>query len=166
MKNYKARLKPGLEKLSELSDKLNCSKSDLAHEIHCELLDIEDLLINPLQSVPKNRYIHMITSFCNHECDSHKAHSDIIVEFQQEVSPAALYIAIEAHIKSCEEEYNIRADMQEIEEWLNKQKALYKTAKHTDYGFIEDTGLTVADIKTDYGSIDFFMEFAINYEDK
>ena len=117
------------------------------------------------ETVPNNRFIKITTSCCDKNGTARNSQTDTI-DFDREIAAANLYVALESLIKSYNEKYQIRARLQELEDWLNAQKALYKTVKGSDFDTIEDTGLTIADIKTEYGSIDFFIEFGIFYPEE
>ena len=167
MQTYKEKIAPGIELLANVSLDLNSSDVDWAHELSHQLFEAEDLLLNPFQTVPAERYIHCTSSFCQPNGDSYKAHNDIIVEFTREITAAALYVKLQEYIRNYEPHYTPQVSLKVLEDWLNEQKALYKTAKHYDLpGCLEDTGLTIGDFKTNYGSIDFFIEYGITYEER
>ena len=165
MSIYKQKVARALDWLGKLTDTLNEYESDLAHEVRHELIEIEDLLINPFQTVPKQHFIHVTTSLCDHDGNSDKAYCDVIVEFEQEISAAYLYVALSKYVRDYREGYYLQVSLQQIETWLNEQKALFRTVSKFDTGFIEDSGITICDFKTDFGSIDCFMEYGIDVEE-
>ena len=165
MSVYKRKITPALKNLDFLDDKVIQLNSDLAHDVHCAIIDIEDLLVNPFQTVPAERFIHITTSFCDHDGSSDKAHDDDIY-IDREISAAALYIELDAHVKSYDPNYRLSVSIQDLEVWLMQQTALLRTVRGSDFGCVEESGLTVANFKTDYGSIDYFIEFGISFGDE
>ena len=162
MSRYRKKISRGLNKLSEISNRLNESDSNESHEICYELQEVENLLINPLQTIPTERYIQITTSFCDEGGSAYKSHDDEI-SFNREISPALLYTMLNNHIKNYNNEYRINSNIQELENWLNEQQGLLFTVNKYDCHLIEDTGLTVFDTKTEHGSIGVFIEYGINY---
>jgi len=166
MSNYQRKIAPGLELLITAIGRVNESNSDLAHEWVDDLSAAQDALENPFQTVPPQRYIHITTSFCDKDGSSYRSDDDDI-DVNREISAAMLYSLLNAHIKAYDPSYRIQVNIPDLEDWLNTQYALLRTVNRFDYDYptIEDKGLTVANIKTDYGSIDFFIEFGIIYGD-
>ena len=163
MQTYREKIAPGIEKLAHAALELNHSNVDWAHEISHQLFEAEDLLLNRFQTVPKERFIHITASLCDPEGSSDKAYCDVIIKFEREITAASLYILLDKYVTGYNKKYYLQVSLQQVEEWLNKQKSLYRTVHRTESGFIEDTGLTIADHKTSYGSIDFFMEYGISF---
>ena len=162
--NYRQKIKPGLKRLQQIMSELNESNNDLAHSIYYDLYEVEDLFLYPFQTVPKKRFIHVTSRMRDHKGNFHKSYYDIVAEFEREISAAKLYIALQIYVRHYKEGYYLQASLQTIEKWLNEQKALYKTVKEADSCLIEDTSLTIGNFKTDYGSIDFFIEYGIDFE--
>ena len=163
---YQQKIAPALKLLKEAIKRINESNSDIAHSYVDDLTIVQEVLENPFQTIPPERYIHITTSFCDPEGSSDKAHDDRI-NFHREITPAMLYSKLDEHVKSYNPNYYLQVNLHEIEEWINTQHTLLKTANRFDYDspIIEDEGLTIADFKTNYGSIDFFIEFGINFGD-
>ena len=131
------------------------------------------MIENPFRTVPPERYIQISTSFCQPDGNSDNAHDDTIY-FNREISAALLYTILKRHMSHYEKDshYEIQETKQKLtnpiqilEEWLEQQKALYKTTGPNEET-IEDTGLTIADYKTSFGSIDIFIEYGISYKEK
>ena len=76
------------------------------------------------------------------------------------------------HVKAYDSSYKLErrnpkwdqipTTISELEDWLNNQKALLRTVDKQE-PFIQEEGLTVADYPTEYGSIDFFIEYGVSY---
>ena len=162
---YQQKIAPARDKIYELSSRLNKSNSDYAHDIRYELLEIEELLLNPFQTVPTRHFVHVTTSLCDHDGNSDKAYCDVIVEFDREITAAYLYVALNNYVTDYREGYYLQISLQQLENWLNEQKPLFKSVKKGDSSFIEDTGITIGDFKTDFGSIDFFLEYGLDTEE-
>ena len=161
---YLRKIAPARNKLDELSTRLNQSNSDYAHEIYYELTEVEELLINPFQTVPKEHFVHVTTTLCDENGDSDKAYCDLITEFDREITAGHLYVKLKNYVEDYREGYYLQISLQQLEDWLNQQKPLFKTVKKGE-SFIEDSGITIGDFKTDFGSIDFFLEYGINNEE-
>ena len=161
MSNYQRKIAPGLTALQEITNRMNESNSDIVQDYRYDLMEAEELLNNPFQTIPAERFIHITTSFCDQEGNSDNADDDDI-RVDREISAAALYIALDAYVKYYNPEYKLQVSIQTLENWLNTQKALLRTTSK-NYEFIEDEGLTVADYDTDYGSLDVFIEFGVSY---
>ena len=162
---YLRKIDPARDKLVELSNRLNESNNDLAHNVRYELLEIDDLLLHPFQTVPKVHFVHVTTSICDPEGNAGTAYCDEIIEFEREISAAFLYVALSKYIFDYREGYHIQISLQQLEDWLNLQKAHFKSVKRGDSPFTDETGLTIGNFKTDYGSIDFFLEYGLDIED-
>ncbi|MXV76051.1 hypothetical protein F4Z99_17475 [Candidatus Poribacteria bacterium] len=161
MSNYQRKIAPGIALLSEAISRINQSNSDIAHAWVDDLSVAQNVLENPFQTVPKEHGIHITTSFCDPEGNSDNADDDDI-SFEREISAALLHTLLSHHVKYYNPEYKLQVSLQSLENWLNTQKALLRTTSK-DYEFIEDEGITVADYKTDDGSIDVFIEYYVNY---
>ena len=163
--NYRKKIFKGIDKLAHATLALGNSNVNWIDDIYHDLTIAEDLLLNPFQTVPIDRLIHITISFCDHDRNSDKSHNAEI-GFKREISAADIYIFLKECVKDYEDEIigpaELHVNIQDIEEWLNQQKPLLKTTTQ-DEPFIEDTGLTVCDMKTEYGSIDLFMEYGINH---
>lgn len=166
MSNYRKKIAPGVEALVHAYFQLNESNSDLAHDVYCQLIQVENLLLNPFQTVPSRHFIHITTSLCDPDGNSDNAYDDVLVEFDREISAADLYIRLKNYISCPREGYYVQVSLEAVENWLNKQKALYRTVSKTDSGFIDESGMTVGDFKTDFGSIDFCMEYGIQFDEE
>ena len=166
--NYRKKIFKGIDKLAHATLALGDSNVNWIDDIYHDLTIAEDLLLNPFQTVPIGRIIHITISFCDHDGDSHKSHNAEI-GFEREISAADIYIFLKECVKDYEDEIieqaKLHISIQDIEKWLNEQKPLLKTTTQNE-PFIEDTGLTVCDMKTEYGSINFFMEYAINHPEE
>lgn len=147
-----------------ISSGLNESNNDTNHEIAYELNQVEDLLLNPYQTLPKERYIQVTTSFCDHAGNSDKAHDDTIL-FDWEISAAFLYTWLREHVKYYDDNYHLQCSIRDIEDWLIVQKSLFHTVSK-ESEFLEESGLTVANFPTEYGSIDFFIEYGFSYPEE
>ena len=163
MPSYREKIAPGIEQLNKVMSELNQSNSDLAHSVYYDLCEVEDMFLNRFRTVPKTHFVHITTSLCDPDGNSDNAYNDDLVEFEREISAAALYIKLQKYIACPKEGYHVQVSLQDIENWLNKQKALYQTVSKTDSSFIEESGLTVGEFKTDFGSIDFCMEYGIDF---
>ena len=165
MSIYTQKVRPASQAISELINNLVESNSDIVHDIRYKLLDIEDLIDNPFQKVPTERFIHITTSFCDPDGSAYKSHDDDI-SFEREISAANLYIELKAHVEYYDPEYKLNLNIQDLENWLMQQTALLRTVRGNDFGCVEDTGTTVGDFKTKYGSIDFFIEYGISFPEE
>lgn len=161
MQTYQERIAPGIKKIEDALFNLDGSDNWVNDEIWNAREGIR-MIENPFGTIPARRFVHITTSFCDPDGNSDKSHSHSI-SFDREISAALLYIELLEIVKVYNRKYFLQISIQDIEEWLNNQKALYKTTQHNEE-FIEDTGLTVSDMTTEYGSIDFFIEFGIHYE--
>ena len=162
---HENKIAPGIQLLIAAASRLNARNDDLSHDIYYDLTQAEDLLLNRFQTVPADRSIHITTSFCDPDGSAYKSDDDDI-GFEREISAANLYISLKAHVEYYDPEYKLNVNIQDLEDWLTEQTPFLKTVKHNDLGCIEDTGLTVADFKTDYGSIDFFIEYGISFPEE
>ena len=168
MKNsYKNKIKKGLELLNEIMNNMNESNNDTVNEYRYDLFEVENLLEYPFQTIPASRYIQITTSFCDPDGSAYKSHDDTI-SFNREISTAMLYSMLKEHVQYYDPSYTIQADLAELEEWLNTQQGLLQTVDQVGYEAptIEDTGLTVFDIKTEFGSIDVFIEYGISFREE
>ena len=164
MRNYRKKIEASLQKLNKVIEKMNQSNSDIIFDWRHDLLRAEELLLNPFQTVPAERYIQITSSFCDSNSDSTNCDDDHI-DIDREISAAMLYTILTAYVKLYDPKYRLQVSLQDLEDWLNMQKALLKTT-HKDEEIIEGAGLTIADYKTNYGSIDFFIEFAVCYPEE
>ena len=164
MPTYKEKIAPSIDRIRKLSDTLNLSNNEMAHEIRWELLEIEDMMDNPFQTIPTKHFVHVTASLCDPEGNSDKSYSDVLIDFDREVSESMLYLKIEEYMGHYALEYTPQVSLGDLEDWLNQQKSHYLSVEKNDLGFIEDTGLTVGKFKTSYGSIDFFIEYALVFE--
>lgn len=161
MSNYHKKIRNGIKTIENALDILNQSNENwISNEIWNIRHGIR-MIENPFQTLPVERYVHITVSFCDPEGSSDNA-DDLDIDFNREISAGLLYTMLAKIVKSYNEDYKLQVSLSDIEEWLNKQKPLYQTTC-PDEPFVHETGLTVADYKTDYGSINFFIEFGINY---
>ena len=161
--NYKQRIAPGIECMSHAL--LTLEEKD-ADQITIDYLwHAQRLLLNPFQTTPKERYIQITISHCNEYGDCQNSQTETI-EFNREISAAMLYSLLKEHTQYYDPIVStMQATLQDIENWLNQQKGLMKYDCYIEHDLtiIEDTGFTIAEFKTSYGSIDFFIEYGVRY---
>ena len=155
---YKQKIFRGIEAMSHAILALeNTPAYNHSRQLINDLWYAQDLLINPYQTLPKRHFIQITSSFCDKAGNSDKAH-DHHISFEREISAALLYLHLDEHIKHYDHNWHIQCDINYLEDWLMHQKSLFTTVDK-EYGMVQEEGLTVADWPTEWGSIDFFIEY-------